>query len=86
MANMLEKAIPMLAGNLNSGLTYLITTVSKRGLYFKMWRTWLPCHNFVIHVGDHPYITSVKGLGGWIYKSMPILYDRGVLRILKCGY
>ena len=40
-----------------------------------MWRTWLPCQNFAIYtVGDHPYITSAKGLGGWI-KKMPTLAD-----------
>ena len=29
MANIWEKAVPILAGNLNSGLSYLITTVSR---------------------------------------------------------
>ena len=35
MANIWEKAISILAGNLNSGLSYLITTVTRR---YQVWK------------------------------------------------
>ena len=62
MVNILEKAISILAGNLNSGLSYFITTVS----FFLILQEWVLTNTFKRNMVVKPQSTEWQWLPSWL--------------------